>query len=329
MDSAGATSQVTRRLRHGVQQGSMIAGSQPQQSTKRTILIMQGERFDGHLEYMYEPAVSTLREGFDHMPTPWQVEVAKPAKTLQEARDRASALARGDVMIWLGDDKKALLPSLQEIRVDGGVLFVYYQSEPVQECVFTADVVDELWDYSWHNLDACASNSNAPRLRYVPPGALRAKVTEHLPHPGSMLFFGNPAYRPCWSEVEKDMNGMLEAEYSVWDDSGFSQVLDKHSIFLNLAKGCEERPPAAFFRIAKLLNANALIISQRLYYSDEQQLDGMVDFVEIANIPNKYLELAASNGTYRQQLAKARADRFRDKFQPAKIFERAGIYDDF
>ena len=43
-----------------------------------------------------------------------------------------------------------------------GVYRIYYQSEPVTSLVFTKDEVDEVWDFSWHNIDKVSSQKDAP-----------------------------------------------------------------------------------------------------------------------------------------------------------------------
>ena len=46
-----------------------------------------------------------------------------------------------------------------------GMYRIYYQSEPVTSLVFTKDEVDEVWDFSWHNIDKVSSQKDAPLLR--------------------------------------------------------------------------------------------------------------------------------------------------------------------
>ena len=62
-----------------------------------------------------------------------------------------------------------LFPWLQ-LR-EAGVRTVFYNTEPMDWCVRSGP--DEVWDYSWHNIDGCRRRLRADRnltLRYVPPG---------------------------------------------------------------------------------------------------------------------------------------------------------------
>lgn len=214
-----------------------------------------------------------------------------------------------------------------------GVKIVYYQSEPVVGCVIGSDVVDEMWDFSWHNIDNCKNQPNAPPQRYVPLAAHVTPATSQKEHPGALLFFGDPGARPCWSYLKEVMGDHLESEYGAWDDDAYERVLDTHNIFLNLHKGCNTNPSLPHhlwepvtWRNAKLLNSHALIISQRAYAKDEQEFEGLIDFIDIHKIPDRWLQLINMDPSTRQQIADERARVFSQKFEPRRIFERAGIY---
>lgn len=213
-----------------------------------------------------------------------------------------------------------------------GVKLVYYQTEPVESCQLTLNEVDEIWDFSWHNIDNCKGQDNAPRQRYVPLAALPTPMTKQNEHPGALLFFGiaEAKDRPCWEELKNEMGGKLESEYSAWNDGAYQEVLRTHNIFLNLHKNCgrgkqKDHHNPITWRNPKLLNARGLIISQRAVPKDEHEFAGLIDFVELEDIPKKYQELANMSKTDRQKLADLRFEQFQARFHPGRIFEEAGI----
>lgn len=58
----------------------------------------------------------------------------------------------GDVFVWVGQLGQIQIPwkSLQA----RGVFTVYYQTEPREGCdLHGPDGIDEVWDYSWHNIE--------------------------------------------------------------------------------------------------------------------------------------------------------------------------------
>ena len=126
---------------------------------------------------------------------------------------------------------------------------VYYESEPVSELAFTKLYVDEIWNYSWHNIDmaikpplktksfSLASNEDAPLMRYVPVGFMKHEPTiKQFGSKPKLVFFGMKRYRPCYSDLENIMGDDLIDIYDVWDDDSFEKFLSRDyiGIFLNL-----------------------------------------------------------------------------------------------
>lgn len=64
----------------------------------------------------------------------------------------------GDVFVWVGQLGQIEVPwqSLQA----RGVFTVYYQTEPREGCdLHGPDGIDEVWDYSWHNIEVGVKRS--------------------------------------------------------------------------------------------------------------------------------------------------------------------------
>jgi hypothetical protein len=318
---------------------------------EQTILLMQAERSQHDLKYMYEPPMASLRLGFESGPK--KVKVVKPPVGLDYAvqlKKETALLKRGDILVWLGCSGNKLVSTVKqqsestskslfmsdsslfkfaELRARG-VKIVYYQSEVMhlgEKCVMSSRDVDEMWDYSYHNIDNCKTQPDAPPQRYVPLGAHVTPVTVQQENPGALLFFGNVKWRPCWKDLQKQMGKQVEDVYNAWDDHAYERVLNTHNIYVNLHKECGSGSHwPVTWRNAKLLNSHALIISERAYSKDEQEFEGLVDFVDTHQIPERYRQLANMNATARQQIADSRAQAFSNKFDPGRIFERAGIY---
>ena len=75
-----------------------------------------------------------------------------------------------------------------------------------------------------------------------------------------------------------------------------------------------------------LLNAKALVISERCHGDDESEFEGMVSFVQFAHIQREFFRLRAMSRAERQQLADARASAFRTRFDPRRVFLEAGVH---
>jgi hypothetical protein len=323
----------------------------------QTVLLMQAERDDFHLKYMYEPPMTTLRLGFEGNPTNLNVITPPPGLDYEvQLKEQMALLKRGDLLVWLGPlgmvigkpllsglslmasnssdtsrSKSLFMSDSTRFRFaslrDRGVKIVYYQSEPVNGCVTRS--VDELWDYSWYNIDRCKREPNAPLQRYIPLAAVATPVTRQKDNPGALLYFGGFADRmPCWKYLKEKMGEQLQSEYGAWDVDAYERVLDTHNIYLNLHKrGCSDGGINPItWRNAKLLNAHALIISQRAYPKDEEEFEGLIDFVALKEIPERYRQLANMDTPVRQKIADERARLFSERFQARHIFERAGVY---
>ena len=65
----------------------------------------------------------------------------------------------------------------------------------------------------------------------------------------------------------------------------------------------------------------------RRYWKDEREFDGLLDFVPFAQIGRRYEQLAQLGSHAREQMATRRFERFASRFDPAAVFERAGIYE--
>jgi len=322
------------------------------------VLLMHGERSDGHAQYMYEPPMRSLKAGFEafsaSLAQPSRYDVVVPdfkTNNHSQVMFQVDELQSGDIFVWLGQIESNLftgsldgignlhadMSSLETRRVfrtlmQRDVHVIYYQSEPAwavgNGCAIKHGDVDEMWDFSWANIEACESAGGGPKQRYVPLAALSTPKTLHNAQAGPLLFFGDVLPRQgCWNQLKSQLHDNLRNEYGAWDDTAYQNVLKHYSIYLNIHKTCGQPNQPITWRNAKLLNAHALIVSERCHPRDEQEYAGIIDFVDLGAIPAKYNELANLSQEERQELADSRAKTFSARFDPRTIFQKAGIYD--
>ena len=79
------------------------------------------------------------------------------------------------------------------------------------------------------------------------------------------------------------------------------------------------------FRIAKLLSAGRLVLSERAHPRDEHEHAEVVTFFDNANhLRALYSGLVRADAW--RGVAERAAARFRERFEPHAIFRRAGVY---
>ena len=240
---------------------------------------------------------------------------------------------------------------------------VYYQTEPLAgmagQCdlrwTFNRSVLDEVWDYSWHNIDLCRGAPGAPVLRYVPPGALpsRARATQTAQRP-CLVFFGahfiSRARQQAWAKLSEALGERLVGVRSVYTDAAFQRWLSDNSslVFLNLHKGTGDHHNPVSVRLARLLSAGGLVISERSYPADEAQYAGIVPFLnvtidrrcpqrgekqmpscaldDVSAIVSEFEQISTMSAGQRHAEASRRAALFAREFAPEVIFRRAGLH---
>jgi len=281
--------------------------------------------------YMLKPFRSSLQAGFqayhDIKAYDMRFKILRD-RGFNDSMSELSELMPGDVFLWISMTTLRRKVPWTMLR-QRGVRTIYYQSEPIGYCSDLSGTVDEIWDYSWFNIDGCMRRGwkgLVPVLRYVPPAALETPVAFIGSRCGAPLLLGASKYRrQCWGDIQARFNNSISTVYNVWTNKAFAKLLGFGNVFLNYHKGCMVMGPVSC-RIQHLLNAHALIISERCYTKDEAEFDGLVSFVERDRMHEEYLRLCSLTQAERQKLADARAASFAERFSPASIFRRAGVY---
>lgn len=330
-----------------------------------TVMLWQaGGGMPAHdLAFMYRPLTETLAAGFADAPPAVVAALGGPPRVLRgqgvralmarrwkgDPRGAAAQLGAGDVFVWLGPTGSEV-PAWAAMR-RAGVRTVYYQTEPADRCALARSRPDEVWDFAWHNLDACR-----PRLppgivlRYVPLGFVpppppATPVQTAAPREGAeaeLLFFGYPHFKSgrrwCYERLGKRLGARLNATWSVWSAEGFEAwwaARGQWSVHLNLHKSCESAHNPVVFRAALLLSRGAAVLSERAYPKDEEEFRGLVHFGAVDALPamlDGLLHRSDAPALPRRSDGRALQTRrevaalFAERFAPRRIFERAGLY---
>jgi len=180
---------------------------------------------DWRLSFMYEPIMQTLAQGFAAGGAHVVAGCIRQRDVIANMTWLHSWVQRGDLFAWVGVGSfRVRWGRLREL----GVHTVHYKTEPVpsndtaSHCIFNRHI-KENWEYSMLNHAAsmrCANvHANAPRPRYVPPGAYRhAVVNAAAPSSASpvLLFLGNPyegggqrgSRIKCYGELSRRLLGV-------------------------------------------------------------------------------------------------------------------------
>ena len=250
--------------------------------------------------------------------------------------------------------KQHATPPWAEMRANGAYT-VYYQTEPLLRasgCMLPpnrrpapppardAQLVDEVWDYSLWNIAQCSRATRAPKLRHVPPGAYYAagggrgdalavsgsddRVVESSGRgrSGPRAFFLGDATleeRPsCFPRLRR----LVEPLNDVWSETSLRELIESSAtpVFINIHKRClhdEAAQPLESVRIAMLLSAGAIVLSQHAAPQDEALYAGIVDFAAIDVMPSAVSAMLARPDLH--ALARERQAEFRRRFDPATL----------
>ena len=310
----------------------------------------------GRLEWMYSPIFSTMRAAISPLQACWRLRTGHCsandyagitgdlpvvfAPLLKEIRS-------GDVFVWVG----ARIDSLPLSNISArGALIVHYQTEHYRSkhafwsCESDAD---EVWTFSWRNMQSCQGKHNKTTWRYVPPGAMNASSWSRVNMSraavsapvmlGKVEKFTHRANCMYWLNQHLTARNMsrIAVVDDVFSPSDFRALLAKRSLFLQLArdqKWCgtahwQSQTGIAAFRVATLVDHGALVVSHRTNPSDQEAFDVTISFTEASGLAQEVLRLQSMNEEERTALAQARTRAFRERFRPEEIFQRAGVYD--
>ena len=311
---------------------------------KPVVTVWITERADASL---VEPVVATLMAGFRGAPNRKAFALNRVTGGPDRFNSLVSTAKRGDVLVWV-DNNEGARYDLRPLR-SRGVHVVWYQTKPTEDgsCAVTKDEVEEIWDYSWKNIDDCRNapprelssfgDSDAPETRYVPVGAVpdapRLPARQELSKGPAALGLMHGGRTTALAALRAQLSGGVSRVDSVGglelsSRKAFQKYLEEKSqlgIFATLLPEAAGPRPTTWNN-SRLLNARGLVLSEPSYWKDEREYVGMVDFVPLAQMGTAFETLAASAAEEREQLRDERHELFARRFDPSAIFERAGIH---
>jgi len=326
---------------------SMDLGLSSRAPLQRAVIIWA----TAHLSFMYKPVVDSLVGGFKAARS--QPLIVQGYGVLYMESPELVTLRDGDIFVWIGpigSDK----PPWHALSTQG-VRTVYFQTEPADGCLLARSAPRELWEFSWHNFDACAPRLPAGlTLRYVPLGFTAPSESEGRAVAAAdaaalgpqteadLLFFGFPFYKSgrkrCYARLQRVLGGRLNATWSVWSEAAFEAFwagTGRWVAHLNLHKECGHAQSShnpVVFRTSLLLSRGATVISERAYYKDEHEYAGLVTFGAVDALPSileqRLIRGSTSDSTRPLQTNASVAALYARRFAPQRIFARARIYTD-
>ena len=321
---------------------------------------------------VYMPATRTIYEGL----RAWaaralhhsdvsvrQISIRWPRRNITAARIQFEFVQPADLLVWVGVAGYAEVP-WRALR-SRSVRLIYYNSEPLSDCphrrvsflrpTFTGDgqqcvikstgcvidgsMVDELWDYSVHNLNLCnRTRASIPQMRLIPPGLVpdSPRPTQRQREPPKLLFLGSvgsnssagSSRNACWTRLKAALGENLVHRFDIWSDIAFGKLLrDDDYIFLNIHRRCGGGGvPLEAFRLQLLLSAAQLVVSERAQIKDEERYHDVISFATLQNIPATYQLMANMSLDQRNALASRRYSTYSRWFTPDHLFREAGAF---
>jgi hypothetical protein len=148
----------------------------------------------------------------------------------------------------------------------------------------------------------------------------------------SLVFFGSldgwAGRRKCFEALKRQLgDANLKHVYHVWNDAQYERLIRDHHFFVNLHKQCEVTHAPVTFRHSQLLSAARLVVSPPAHPLDEAAYAGLVTFVPFEQIAATHRAWAAMPAPRRAARQLEVWEAFRQRFDPPRLFEDAGIYE--
>lgn len=326
----------------------------------RRAVVWQAENDWGSLRHMYRPIVQTLVDGLRALADSnhWTVEAqVVPNTSISRLRGGCCGMEKlqaGSIFVWVGNAASREVPWAELRR--RGVRTVYYQTEPhdMPCSLWQQALVDEVWDYSRHNIALCSGGAHQDRprggqtsggavgartFRYVPPGLQRMARAQQQSS-ATLAFLGATKFgrrSRCMGWLQEHLGDRLRVFNTIWTQAELADTLRHHGMHLNLHKECGDEngaprgagrlQPLELVRLSSLLSAGVLVISESSAEADEVEFAGLCTFAPLGELPNRFYALANTSRTTRQRLAEERFSLFAKKFAPAAVLERAGVHE--
>ena len=129
-----------------------------------TFLVVHCCQMDASWQYIYAPVVGTLVKGVAEAMPRWKVHtlLLRNLSSAPLQLEEMEHLEWPDVAVCIGPLGCPSMP-MHALR-SRSVLTVHYQTEPLHLCSPLFHSVDEVWDFSWHNIATCAASQSPGRM---------------------------------------------------------------------------------------------------------------------------------------------------------------------
>ena len=322
------------------------------------VLMMQGERPDGKLDWMYKPIVKTLSAGlnaslrtasesfgtFDPAAPYWTIResvldqkpktVSSPKGSIDcgEVARATATLTECDTFIFVGIQCRPDGDFMSALTTRG-VHTIYYATEP-EECSYTSGQVTEEWHYSLANAHTCRLRADSPTTqRFVPPGydssldiLILGEGADAGPCQASavnmLMSYSHSPEQVGPIEQSLAASGLeMSMHDNVWSEADMRDLLLSQCMYGNVHKD-PAQPVLEAVRLATLLSSGCVVISVPAFPGDEEAYAGLVDFAEAQDFGTIASKRAPTAAASREE----RRNNFKSRFAPDKLFEDAGIH---
>jgi hypothetical protein len=314
-------------------------------SVSRIVLFMMTQNGDPRVwAYLFEPLFSTLRFGLVDLVSstaPSSSYVVISAVINDRSTEPVAAslltLGAGDMYVHVGPMGRRRI-DFRQMHANG-VYIVYYQTEPRKFCQTENRDVHERWEYSLATVRLCENASwfskptgqpGGRKVRYIPAGALNTARAAYRDGPQPLVFLGGggPDRARCLNSIRRQIGASnLTLLGGMWDDRNWgNHLLHANALYLNIHKSCGRSDVPIEPRVAKLINAHALVVTEPSDL-DSDYIAGLpsVFVAPVQSMGAVYRTVAAMSASKRSALAARSFAIFSARSAPAAIMADAGV----
>lgn len=264
------------------------------------VYIIQKEREDSKLLFMYKPFVNTISKLF-------------PQSKFLYNKWKVIHFNTNDIIIIIGCHfhvKEFKYFKQKQLYV------IFYWTEPEVVDKNISQYCDEIYLYSKFLFVLQQKQFDQQKIKFVP--ILKEDTTFTVNYLNKtenikLCFLGNMKYR-CINTINHFLNirDFIE-KYDLFDEHQYNiYMVNNTNIFLNLNKNGSNILP--FCRICKLLSHKCLVISQHCNKEDEELFEDIVYFCSIKDIENTFYNLSSKSPNELNDISNKNYIKFCDKF---------------
>lgn len=269
------------------------------QNTNKNIYIIQNERPDKKLLFMYKPFVNTIYKLFENsqfLYNKWNIKKFK----------------EHDTVICIGCF--FCNNFLKELKLEKKVYVIFYWTEPFVVNENISKYCDEIYLYSKYIFQLQEKSFVEQKISFIP--ILQEKTTSYMNYMNKnknmkLCFLGDLKFKGAnLRKMFLNQNWFI-SKYNLFDDEQYNMyMINNTNIFLNL----NSQNVLPFARICKLLSHKCLVISQHCNKEDEEILKDVVYFCNVEDIKKTFDNLLSKSPIELQNYANEKYIKFCAKF---------------